>query len=162
MRAATHRLIGAAALGALLVMVTGCSAAPGAARPQATGSDHDLSAMVAGVDADGFMASHPGLWVSVDPEEGFESVVVTSYDPMVMPPPERQESVSYGWLGSSPDTMVVPVYSVNVQVGQRYYVADFDASTKAKLFEEGVWPLDSDREAYITERLTLMDVALGR
>lgn len=139
-----------------LLMTTGCSAAPA---PQ---KDPALQAALAAVDAKAFMAKNPGLWVSVETGAGFESVSITNYDPLRLPPPKRQETAAYGKVGTGPETITATVYSVGVQVGTDFYVAEFDPETKTQLFEEGSWPLDEAKQPYIERQLALVDTALGR
>jgi len=139
------------------VVFAGCSVPDGGSK-----QDTALKARIEAVDKVAFMRTHPGMWISTSTDPGFESVTLSNYDPMSVPPPARQEVVEFGRVGSAPSTRALTVYAISVMKDGKYYVADYDATSKALLFTEGAWALDENQQDYATRQLSLMDSVLGR
>lgn len=145
---------GALAAAAALLALTGCAPGSDPSQPNA-----ELLAVIDKVDADAFTKNHPGTFVELSRDAGLESVSILNYDP-TRPPPNRQDVVAWGRVGTGPSTREATVLSVAVQEGQKFYVVEFDPDSKSQLFEDGSWFLSEDRSSYVQGQLALIDTLL--
>lgn len=145
---------GVVAAAAGLLALTGCSATG------AGDGDPALLKVIDRVDAVAYEAANPGSFVELSRDSGLESVSLLNYDP-TRPPPSRQDVVAWGRVGSGPETRGSTVLSVAVQVGQQFYVVEFDPTSREQLFEDGSWFLPEEQAAYVSGQLDKLDALMA-
>lgn len=151
----------AVALSVCAVLASGCGgpAGPGpSAAP--TAADPTLLARIEGVDRAAFLKLHPDLFVDTSTEPGMESITLTNYDP-AKPPPAQQQVAGFGHLSSDASRLGDRIYSVFMLDGERFYSAEFEEGTRARISEEGQWFLPENQRTYLEARLALVDALLA-
>lgn len=152
-----RQMIGITAVLLTTTMLTNC-----ATDPRTTPAPNpELQAVLSGIDTAKFQTDHPGWFLDLDQEAGFESVAVINYDPTKLPVPSFQEYVAYGRVSIVPTLRDTAIYSVSVQDGDLTWRAELDSKSHQYLNEEGTWFLDEAKESYVADQLALVDSAIG-
>lgn len=151
----SRRIVG---LVAALMILVGCASNP---RPPLT-PNADMQTMLAGINKAQFEASHPGWFVDLDTEPGFESVALVNYDPATLPVPSFQEYVGYGRVSVDPTLRDTVIYSLSVQDGDESWSVELDSQSLDVIHEDGTWFLPEARDDYVAKQLDLIDAAIDQ
>jgi lipoprotein len=148
-------------LGIVLVIGISACSADGPQSTMTVSADQGVRASIESLPIEKFMSDHPGHWVERETEAGMESVTITNYDPQKKPIPQYQETISWGYVGSQPESNTEVIISIWVRDEDNFYVVELTPGSLEERFTEGNWFPKQDRNEYIRQQMALLNDLMG-
>ena len=145
----------------LMLGASACTSGGPQITAQSIPGNQDLRASIEALPIDAFMNDHPGHWVERELESGIESVTITNYDPQKKPIPQYQEIISWGYVGSRPESNTEVIISIWVRDADNFYVVELTPGSLDERYCEGEWFLKRGRDEYIRQQVALLNDLMG-